>query len=110
MLQISALFSNFPKLSPISPTQPPFFDQTTQPPLPRPQGASDFITMALFHFDWQLALGLGLTLPFVLSGLAGPLLQLGPGQFQFQPIFNLFPNAAFFLKKKFIYYITLAFG
>lgn len=83
MLQISALFRNFPK-SPISPTQPP---------LPRPQGASDFISVALFRIDCQLALGLGLTLPFVLSGLAGPLLQLRPGQFQFRPIFDLFPNA-----------------
>lgn len=66
MLQISALFRNFPKLSPVSPTQPP---------MPRPQGASDYISMALFDFDCQLALGLGLTLPFVLSGLAGPLPQ-----------------------------------
>lgn len=75
--------------------------------MPRPQGASDIITMALFHFDCQLALGLGLTLPFVLSGLAGPLLQLRPGQFQFQPIFDLVSNAAFFLFIYILYNVGL---
>lgn len=85
-------FSAFQKLSEVSPISP------TQPPLPRPQGASDFISVALFRIDCQLTLGLGLTLPFVVSGLAGPLLQLRPGQFQFRPILICSQTRVFFYK------------